>query len=208
MSSADRQEKVVCCRRLQDRSLPSRPAAAFMRQLRIYPEPDYVPRVSEFGQTGREGKIEVDQGRPGTGTYGAGLLDFASFLMSCRQNVGPPWESGRDCVISILVGNGEEGMGQNAHVSKHPSVHIAVDSDKKFRILKTFFRNHAFERLGEIESWIVEGGGPNIVHRRIRIADFKGLPGLDRHDIWLEETADVIQHRCSGRNSERILLKP
>lgn len=130
---------------------------------------------SESGQTGREGEIEIDH-CPGKGADGAGLLHFASFMMSGCQNIGPPRESGRECVISVLVGNSEEGMGKNAHVSKHPGVHIAVNADEQFRISEPLLRNHAFDRHGQIEFRISGGGGANVVHRRIGIADSNVCP--------------------------------
>src|SRR5437868_1844227 len=97
-------------------------------------------------------------------------------------------------------------MGKDAHISEHPRVNVAVDSNKEFRFGETLSNLLLLQWHRKIEFVIYFRSGMDIVQRRIRVANCELLPGLHRKNIRLEETSDIIQHRRGSDHRKASIL--
>src|SRR5256885_16241478 len=105
--------------------------------------------------------------------------------MNRFEPVGSRRQIGRQPECAVRTRNRKEGMLDNANISEHPRMHIALEADKNLRTGKTPFVDLALRPLGEVEYMVIAllRRRVHVVERWIGISDLELLIHQDRKSV-------------------------
>src|SRR5262249_18519754 len=105
------------------------------------------------------------------------LIRSAEFLLPGLDHI----VAGRqilDLESALVVGHREERMREDAAVSPHPLVHVALEAQRHLRLVELLERLHLLEGLADVELGVDLGQRVNVVERSVAVQDLERLARL------------------------------
>ena len=155
---------------------------------------EYVWAVERVGCGDPDGidiRIVAQRFNGGVGLRSVFLLPGLDHVIARRKVL--------DLVRSLVVGDREEGVVEDARISPHPLVDVALETDGHLDRVELLERLHPLERLADVELRVLLRQRVDVVERRIAVQDPQRLTGLDPEDVGMVLASLLVdRHRRRG----------